>query len=145
MKLSENLTYLHSRTDLPLACSVTVHIVHAFGIPPRTCMEPVEMISISSISANDDDNEEAIARCAILYDSECTRMHLRTPKATKISWGSMPPDLSRVNSCRVAMFSTSANKSAPPPPPSTTTTLPQVQVNKLSTALELSGIEMSCT
>ena len=45
---------------------------------------------------------------------ECTRMHLRTPKITKISWGSMTPDFPRVNDCRAAMFSTSANDIAPP-------------------------------
>ena len=41
-------------------------------------------------------------------------MCLRTPKIINISWGSMPPDPPRVNDCRVAMFSTSANDIAPP-------------------------------
>ena len=40
------------------------------------------------------------------------RMHQNAPKV-KISWRSMPPDPSRVNNCRAAMFSTSASGIAP--------------------------------
>ena len=46
--------------------------------------------------------------------SVCLRMHLRTPKITKISWGSMPPDSPKVNNWRVTMFFTSAKDIAPP-------------------------------
>ena len=46
--------------------------------------------------------------------SVCLRMHLRTPKITKTSWGSVPPDPPRVNNCKAVMFSTSANEIAPP-------------------------------
>ena len=46
--------------------------------------------------------------------SVCLRMRLRTPKIIKIFWGSIPPDPPTVNNCRVAMFSTSANDTAPP-------------------------------
>ena len=43
-------------------------------------------------------------------------MPQNVPQNTKISWGSMAPDpLELVNSCRVAMFSTSTNNIAPPP------------------------------
>ena len=35
-------------------------------------------------------------------------MCLRTPKLTKISWGSLPPDPPTMKDCRAAMFSTSA-------------------------------------
>ena len=48
--------------------------------------------------------------------SECTKMNLRTLKIIKISWGSIPPDLPRVNNCRTAMFSSSANDIALPSP-----------------------------
>ena len=45
---------------------------------------------------------------------ECTPEHL---KSQKFPWGSMPPDLPRVNVSRLAMFSNSANIAPPPPPP----------------------------
>ena len=41
---------------------------------------------------------------------ECTPEHL---ESQKFPWGSMPPDLPRVNGSRVAMFSTSANIGPP--------------------------------
>ena len=41
-------------------------------------------------------------------------MRLKTPKITKISWGSIPPDPPTVKDCMAAMFSTSANNFAPP-------------------------------
>ena len=46
--------------------------------------------------------------------SLCLRMHLRTSKIPKISWGNHTPRPPTLNSCRVAMFSTSANDIAPP-------------------------------
>ena len=40
-------------------------------------------------------------------------MTIRTPKITKISWGSMPPDLPILNGCRAVVFSTSGNDIVP--------------------------------
>ena len=77
----------------------------------------------SSSSASNDEY-------ASLYASECTRMRLRTPK---ISWRSMPSDPPRVNSCRVAMFSTTANEPHPHPHP------PLPQMEKVMYGPDLGG------
>ena len=76
--------------------------------------------SINSTTNDDYDDESLLKKLCVLLcmpqiAPECTRMHLRTPKITKISWGSVPPDPPyRVNDCRVVMFSTSANENVPP-------------------------------
>ena len=72
----------------------------------------MEIVSSSSSSASDNDYDDKPLLCV----SECTRMHLITPKFTKIFWESMLPDCPRVNDCHVAILSTSANDIAPPPP-----------------------------
>ena len=101
--------------------------VHVLSIgPSRWRWFPVPC---SSSASNDDlwwwaSSQEAL--CASLYATGCTRTYLITPKITKISWGTMPPDPLRLKSCRAAMFSTSANNFAHPSP----------QIKKLSSALE---------
>ena len=57
----------------------------------------MEFFQCSSSSANNDDYDgETLLKklCALLcvLQNECIRMHLRTHKITKISWGSIPLD-----------------------------------------------------
>ena len=71
------------------------------GIDKRPMSQPIKMVSSSSSSASNDDNEP-------LYASECTRMCLRTPIITQNFLGVHAP---RLKDCMAAMFSTSANNS----------------------------------
>jgi len=72
----------------------------------------MEIVSSSSSLASDNDYDDKPLLCV----SECTRMHLITPKFPRIFWESMLPDRPRVNDCHVAILSPLANDIAPLPP-----------------------------
>ena len=87
--------------------------MHGIGIDNRPIVYTLadgDGFQCSSSTASSDDYDDEPLLNTSLHASECTRMHLRTPK---ISWGTMPPDPTRLNDCRAAMFSTSANTPLP--------------------------------
>ena len=67
----------------------------------------MEMVSSYSSLESDDDYDDEPLLCMPQNTPECTGLS-RTPKNSKISWGSMPPDPPTAKDCRAAMFSTSA-------------------------------------
>ena len=71
-----------------LQSAMRAHVVHSLGIG----LSRWEMASSSCSSASDDDGDSVnLFSRSFEYFSECTRMSLRTPEITKLSWGSMLP------------------------------------------------------
>ena len=77
-------------------------------------MEMVSSVPVAHAASNDDDNGEPLLKklcvffCMPQNVPECASEHLKVPK---LSWGTMHP---KVNNCKAAVFSTSANDIAPP-------------------------------